>query len=69
MVSLQVLQGPADLRDAAKAIYDAVYPSSDWTPVGFEEAERYDTVHYRNALTAARSASMLLSETGDGRLL
>lgn len=60
---------PASLRDAARAIYDAVYPGEDWAPVDFEEAERCETVHYRNAIAAARQASMLLSETGDGRLL
>ena len=57
------------LRDAVRAIYEAVYPSEEWSPLGFEEAEKHDTVHYRNALTAARSASMLLSDSGDGRLL
>lgn len=57
------------LRDAARAIYDTVYPSEEWASVGFEEAERHDTVHYRNALCAARTASMLFSESGDGRLL
>jgi hypothetical protein len=57
------------LREAARAIYEAVYPSEEWTPVGFDEAERHETVHYRNALSAARTASMLFSETGDGRLL
>jgi len=57
------------LRDTARAIYDTVYPSDEWTPVGFDEAERHDTVHYRNALCAARMASMLLSDSGDGRLL
>jgi len=59
----------APLRETARAIYDAVYPSSEWAPVGFDDAEKHDTVHYRNAITAARTASMLLSETGDGRLL
>ncbi len=57
------------LRDATRAIYDTVYPGEEWAPVGFEEAERCDTVHYRNALSAARQASMLLSDTGAGRLL
>jgi hypothetical protein len=57
------------LRDTARAIYDTVYPSEEWTPVGFDEAERHDTVHYRNAISAARMASMLLSDSGDGRLL
>lgn len=42
------------LRDAARKIYDTVYPGDEWTPVSFEEAERLETVHFRNALKAAR---------------
>jgi hypothetical protein len=42
------------LRLAARSIYDTVYPSEEWTPVPFEEAERLETVHYRNAVAAAR---------------
>ncbi len=41
------------LRAAARAIYDACYPSDDWAPVGFDEAERCGTVHYRQAVDAA----------------
>ena len=44
----------APLRIAAKAIYDTVYPLSEWTPVPFDQAERLQTVHYRNAVAAAR---------------
>jgi hypothetical protein len=66
---LSTFYGSSVIREATKAIYDTVYPSEDWTPLGFEEAERHDTVHYRNALSAARSASMFLSDSGDGRLL
>jgi hypothetical protein len=43
------------LRAAARAIYDACYPSEDWAPVGFEEAERFRTIHYRQAFGAALS--------------
>lgn len=43
-------------RAAARAIYDACYPTDDWAPVGFDEAERFDTVHYRQAVEAARNA-------------
>ena len=32
------------LRAAARAIYDACYPSEEWTPCGFDEAERYGTI-------------------------
>lgn len=44
------------LRAAARAIYEAVYPGEEWTPVKFEEAERFGTVHYRNAVAAAQTA-------------
>ncbi|MBF9151703.1 hypothetical protein [Novosphingobium jiangmenense] len=49
------------LREAARAIYESVYPSSDWTPVPFDEAERYGTIHYRNAVDAARRADACLN--------
>lgn len=42
------------LRDAVRTIYNAVYPSEEWTPVPFEDAERLETIHYRNAVNAAR---------------
>jgi hypothetical protein len=68
-MAIRVPDTVTSLREAARAIYDTVYPSQEWAPVGFDEAERHDTIHYRNALCAARTASMLFSETGDGRLL
>ncbi len=50
------------LRAAARAIYDACYPSDDWAPFSFEEAERYKTVHYRQAVGAAQGARAALSD-------
>lgn len=44
------------LRDAARAIYDACYPSEEWAPVGFDEAERLGTIHYRQAVEGAQRA-------------
>lgn len=44
------------LREAARAIYESVYPSEDWAPIGFDDAERYRTVHYRQAVGAAQRA-------------
>lgn len=44
----------APLRNAAQVIYETVYPNEEWTPVAFDEAERLQTVHYRNAVAAAR---------------
>lgn len=49
------------LRAAARAIYDACYPSDDWSPVGFDEAERCGTVHYRQAVDAALQARAVLA--------
>lgn len=54
------LQHDAALRAAARAIYEAVYPGEEWSPVGFEEAEKYGTVHYRNAVSAAQMARLQL---------
>ena len=59
------LQQDKCLRAAARAIYEVVYPGEEWSPVGFEEAERYRTVHYRNAVTAAQHARLqLLADQG-----
>lgn len=52
------------LRAAARAIYDACYPTEDWSPVGFDEAERLGTVHYRQAVGAAQQARAVLADTG-----
>jgi hypothetical protein len=49
------------LRAAARAIYDAVYPSDEWSPIGFDEAERHATIHYRQAVEAAQRARLQLS--------
>jgi hypothetical protein len=47
------------LRAMARAIYDACYPSEDWAPLRFDEAERLGTIHYRQAVDAAlRSRAM-----------
>lgn len=51
------------LRAMARAIFDACYPA-EWSPVGFEEAERFGTVHYRQAVDAARQARSLTAATG-----
>jgi hypothetical protein len=55
------MQHDVRLRAAARAIFDACYPSDEWSPVPFEEAERFGTVHYRQAVEAARQARLLLS--------
>lgn len=50
------MQHDVALREAARAIYESVYPGEEWTPVPFDEAERFGTVHYRNAVDAALKA-------------
>lgn len=50
------------LRAAARAIYDACYPSEEWAPVGFDEAERFKTIHYRQAVGAAQHARAALND-------
>ena len=56
------MQHDLQLRAAARAIYDACYPTEDWAPVGFDDAERFKTVHYRQAVGAAQQARVVLSE-------
>lgn len=54
------MQHDVRLRAAARAIYDACYPGEEWAPVGFEEAERHGTIHYRQAVGAALEARAAL---------
>jgi len=44
------------LRASARAIYDTCYPTDELAPVGFDDAERYGTIHYRRAVQAALEA-------------
>jgi hypothetical protein len=59
------MQHDLRLRAAARAIYDACYPTEDWAPVGFEEAERYRTIHYRQAVGAAQQARYVLADQAE----
>jgi hypothetical protein len=59
---MQQLRHDLRLRAAASVIYNAVYPSEDWTPISFEEAERRETVHYRQAVEAALLARPILGD-------
>lgn len=52
------MQHDVPLRAAARAIYDTCYPSEEWVPLAFEEAERCGTVHYRQAVQAAQTARL-----------
>ncbi|GAA3714617.1 hypothetical protein GCM10022268_24170 [Sphingomonas cynarae] len=55
------MQHDLQLRAAARALYQNVYPSEEWAPIGFDEAERYGTVHYRQAVGAAQDARAVLT--------
>jgi hypothetical protein len=59
------MQHDLQLRAAARAIYDACYPSEDWSPLGFDEAERFGTVHYRQAVDAALPARAVMAASGE----
>lgn len=63
------MQHNVALREAARAIYESVYLGEEWTPVPFDEAERFGTVHYRNAVDAARRADVCLNSDGTHQLL
>jgi hypothetical protein len=52
------------LRETAHAIYNTVYPTDEWTPVTFDEAERCGTIHYRQAVDAAIMARTVLVSRG-----
>ncbi len=53
------------LRAAASVIYDAVYPGEEWTSVSFEEAERRETIHYRQAVEAALLVRPVLTDRAE----
>lgn len=63
------MQHDVRLRAAARAIYDVCYPTEEWSPVGFDEAERCRTVHYRQAVDAARYARLELEAAAQPALL
>lgn len=59
------MQHDLRLRAAARVIYDSVYPSGEWSPTGFDEAERHGTVYYRQAVEAAQRARGVLADEGE----
>lgn len=48
-----MMQHDPRLLDAARAIYDACYPTEGWSLFPFEDAEKYGTVEYRQAVARA----------------
>ena len=55
------MQHDLRLRAAARVIYDNVYPPVDPALFSFEEAERFGTVEYRQAVGAAQDARSVLA--------
>ncbi|MEP7007327.1 MAG: hypothetical protein ABI810_15180 [Sphingomonas bacterium] len=54
------MQHDTCLRAAARAIYDACFPTEEIAPVEFDVAEKYGTIHYRRAVEAAQGARLHL---------
>ena len=58
----QHLQHDVRLRAGVREIYDAIYLGEEWNgAVSFEQAERCETVHYRQACEAALRARPVLA--------
>ncbi|MBC3940800.1 MULTISPECIES: hypothetical protein [Sphingomonas] len=53
------------LRAAARVIYDNVYPPAATVQFSFDEAERFGTVEYRQAVGAAQDAQSVLAAQHD----
>ena len=58
------MQHDATMRTAVRAIYDACYPTEDYAPVGFDEAERCGTIRYRQAVEADQQAGSVFAIQG-----
>ena len=63
------MQHDLRLRAAARAIYENVYPPMDSAPFSFDEAERFGTVEYRQAVGAAQDARSVLAAQHEQFLL
>ncbi|MEG3166472.1 hypothetical protein U1701_17970 [Sphingomonas sp. PB2P19] len=63
------MQHDLQLRAAARAIYENVYPTEERAPVSFDQAERFGTVHYRQAVGAAQEARSVLAVRHEQLLL
>lgn len=63
------MQHDLQLRAAARAIYENVYPTEEWALVSFDQAERFGTVQYRQAVGAAQEARYVLTARHEQFLL
>lgn len=61
----QPLRHDLRLRAAASVIYDACYPTEEWAQVSFTDAERLETVQYRQAVEAALLARPILADRAE----
>ena len=59
------MQHDLRLRAAARATYGNVYPSADAVQFSFDEAERFGTVEYRQAVGAAQDARSVPADQHD----
>jgi len=59
------MQHDTRLRAAARAIYDACFPTEEIAPVGFDQAERFRTIHYRRAVEAAQACFAIRADGGE----
>ncbi len=59
------MQHDLRLRAAARAIYDNIHPAADPVPFSFDEAERFGTVEYRQAVGAAQDARLVFTTQHD----
>jgi hypothetical protein len=55
------VQHDLQLRAAARAIYDVCFRADDGARFSFDQAERYGTDHYRQAIGAAQQARSVLN--------
>lgn len=62
---MQHLRHDLRLRAAASVIYDACYPTEEWAHVNFDEAERLETLHYRQAVEAALLARPIFASQAE----
>ncbi|KQM69132.1 MULTISPECIES: hypothetical protein [unclassified Sphingomonas] len=55
------MQHDLRLRAAARAVYDNIYASADTATFSFDDAERFATAEYRQAVGAAQDARSVLA--------
>jgi hypothetical protein len=60
-----VMRHDPRLRATARVIYDAWFPTEDTAPVGFDQAERFGTIHYRRAVEAAQECIRTVAQQGE----